>query len=264
MPLLSILLLAAGRDLFLPIAGRISDPLHDVRTTVTLKNPSPSVAHATIRYLPASGTPSEQRSLEVTVPPSGTRPVDPFGDQGGLGALRITSDRELTASGRITSHAASAVFEAIPASHGIRSGETATVGTFSFTHATSETNRLYIVETNGDALQYSIILRADDGSVVSQSAGLIHAFEQHTLDLDNDFPTVTGRNISAVLRGMNGGGTIVAAAAVTKKPGGEIVPFGMGPATRRRYPLPLSETIAYAAIAFFILGAALAGPWRRA
>jgi hypothetical protein len=257
MPLLPILLLAAGRDLFLPIAGRISDPFHDVRTTVTLKNASTSVAHATIRYLPASGTLSEGRSLDVTVPANGTRSVDPFGDQGGLGALRITSDQELTASGRITSHAASAIFEALPASRGIGSGEAATVGTFSFTHATSETNRLYIVETTGDALQYSIILRASDGSVVSQNARLIHPFEQHTVDLDNDFPTVTGRNVSAVLRGTNGGGTIVAAAAVTKKPGGEIVPHEMAVATRRGRGLPLSETIAYAAIALFILGAAL-------
>jgi hypothetical protein len=257
MPLLPILLLAAGRDLFLPIAGRISDPAHDVRTTVTLKNASSSEAHATIRYLPASGTPSEGRSFDVVVPPNAARSVDPFGDQGGLGALRITSDQELTASGRITSHAASAVFEARPASQSIGSGETATTGTLTFTHAKSETNRLYVVETSGDALQYSIILRASDGSVVSQSGRLIHAFRQHSIDLDDNFPTVTGRNVSVVLRGMNGGGRILAAAAVTKKPGGEIVPFEMVIASRRGRGLPLSETIAYAAIALFILGAAL-------
>lgn len=257
MPLLPILLLVAGRDLFLPIAGRISDPSHDVRTTVTLSNTSPSEAHATIRYLPASGTPAEGRSLDVTVPSNGTRAVDPFGDQGGLGALRITSDQELTASGQITSRGSSAVFEARPASRGIGSGEAAAVGTFSFTHAASETNRLYIVETNGDALQYSIILHTGDGRVVSQNVRLIHPFEQHSVDLDNDFPTVTGRNVSAVLRGLNGGGTIVAAAAVTKKPGGEIVPYEMVIASRRHRGLPLSETIAYAAIALFILGAYL-------
>ncbi len=116
---------------------------------------------------------------------------------------------------------------------------------------------MYIVETSGDALQYSIILRASDGSVVSQNVRLIHPFEQHTVDLDNDFPTVTGRDVSAVLRGLNGGGTIVAAAAVTRKPGDEIVPYEMAVASRRGRGLPLSEKIAYGAIALFIAGAAL-------
>ncbi|HEY2829985.1 MAG TPA: hypothetical protein VGJ88_07685 [Thermoanaerobaculia bacterium] len=36
MPLLPILLVVAGRDLFLPVAGRIDDPPDDVRTFIAL------------------------------------------------------------------------------------------------------------------------------------------------------------------------------------------------------------------------------------
>jgi hypothetical protein len=59
------------------------------------------------------------------------------------------------------------------------------------------------------------------------------------------------------VRGLNGGGSIVAAAAITKRANGEIVAREMKVTERRVRGLSLSEKLAYAAIALFIAGAAL-------
>jgi hypothetical protein len=260
MPLLPILLAVAARDLFLPVAGRIRDPLHDIRTNVTLQNRASSEAHVTIRFIPASGTPAPAKSLDVTVPPHGTRSVDPFGDEAALGALRITSDQPLTANDRIVTPVSSATFEAQSAVEAITTGDAARLDGFSFTHAATETNRLYIVETAGDALQYSVIVLASDGHVLAQNMHLIHPFEQHSRDLDHDFPTIAARKASVLLRGINGGGGIVAAAAVTTRSNGEIDARAVEVTERHERGLSRSEKLAYAAIGLFIIGAAL---WRR-
>lgn len=257
MPLLPILLAIAARDLFLPVAGRVRDPLHDIRTSVTLVNAEPREAHATIRFVPAAGTPSPAFSLDVAVPGNSSRSVDPFGEKGGIGALRITAERPLTGKGTIFSPMSSSAVELLPASLAIGSGDAATAGSFSFTHAASETNRLYVVETMGDALQYSVMIVGADGRILSQNMHLIHPFEQHSLDLDGDFPTVAASNASIRVRGFNGGGRILAAAAVTKRPGGEIVLRSIAMASEPSRGLSTAEKLAYAAIALFIIGSAL-------
>ncbi|HEX3110878.1 MAG TPA: hypothetical protein VHU41_17395 [Thermoanaerobaculia bacterium] len=260
MPLLPILLAVAARDLFLPVAGRIRDPLHDIRTTVTLRNTSSADAHATLHFIPTAGTPTAAKSVDVVVPANATRDVDPFGDAYALGALRITSDRPLLANGRIGTPSSSASFDARSAKEAITSGEAARLDGFTFTHAASETNRLYVVETAGDALQYSVIVRDADGKVVAQNVHLIHPFEQHGLDLDHDFPTLAAQNAAVVIRGMNGGGSIIAAAAVTKRANDEITAREMKVTERRDRGLSWPEKAAYAAIALFIIGTALRRP----
>lgn len=253
MPLLPILLAVAARDLFLPVAGRIHDPLHDIRTTVTVRNATSAQTHATIRFVPVSGTSSPAKSVDVILPPYGSRTVDPFGEERALGALRITADHSLIASGRI----GASTFDAIPSSDAISTAEAAQIDGFTFTHAATETNRLYIVETSGDALQYTVILLGLGDKVLSQRIYLIHPFEQHSLDLDHDFPTVAAPNVSVRLRGLNGGGSIVAAGAVTKRANGQIAPREMKVTERRGRGMSISEKLAYAAIALFIAGAAL-------
>ncbi|HEX3583659.1 MAG TPA: hypothetical protein VH087_17965 [Thermoanaerobaculia bacterium] len=257
MPLLPILLAVAARDLFLPVAGRIRDPLHDIRTSVTLRNTSAAEAHATVRFVPAAGTQAPPRSLDVVIAPNAIRSVDPFGDDQALGAIRITSDQPLLANGRIVTPASSASFEALSPDDAITVGDAATLDGFTFTHAASETNRLYIIETAGDALQYTVIVRDAGGKVLAQNLHLIHPFEQHSLDLDHDFPSLASQNASVLLRGLNGGGRIAAAAAITKRASGEIVAREMQVTKRRERSLSRTETAAYAAIALFIIGAAL-------
>jgi hypothetical protein len=256
MPLLPILLAVAARDLFLPVAGRIHDPLHDVRTTVTLRNTAPADAHATIRFVPTAGTPGRP-ALDVVIPPNASRTVDPFGDANALGAIRITSDQPLVANGRIDSPGSSATFDALSGKDGITSGEAAKLDGFDFTHAAAATNRLYVVETAGDALQYTVIILGAEGKVLSQDLQLIHPFEQHSLDLDGDFPTIAAPNASVLLRGVNGGGRIVAAAAITARSNAAITPREMQVTERRGRGLSNAEKLAYAAIALFILGAAV-------
>ena len=257
MPLLPILLAVAARDLFLPVGGRVKDPLHDIRTTVTLRNTSAAVAHATVRFIAAAEAPGSPKSVDVVIPPNATRSVDPFGDETAVGALRITSDQPLLANGRIVTPASSASFNALASKDGITAGEAATLDGFTFTHAATETNRLYAVETAGDALQYTVIIRGADGKILGQEVQLIHPFEQHSLDLDHDFPSVAVRNASVMLRGLNGGGNIVAAAATTKRANREIIAREMKVTERRDRGLSTTEKIAYAAIALFIIGAAL-------
>ena len=255
--LLPILLAVAARDLFLPVAGRIRDPLHDIRTVVTLRNTTSSEAHATVHFVPASGTPAPPKSLDVVIPPNATREVNPFGDEHALGAIRITSDEPLLANGRIVTPASSASFDARSPKDAITSGEAATLDGFTLTHAATETNRLYVIETAGDALQYSVIVRGAGGKVLAQNLHLIHPFEQHSLDLDHDFSTVAAQNASVVIRGLNGGGSIVAAAAITKRGNGEITAREMKVTEHRGRGLSAVEKLAYAAIALFIIGAAL-------
>jgi hypothetical protein len=255
MPLLPILFVIAARDLFLPVAGRIHDPLHDVRTTVTLRNPSPSAAHATVRFVPAAGT-AGRKALDVVLPPDAALTVDPFDDEYALGALHITSDQPLLANGRIVTPKSSASFDAHRPEDAITAAEAARLDGFTFTHATTETNRLYVIETAGDALQYSLIVRGADGKVLAQNLHLIHPFEQHSHDLDHDFPSLAAQHASLLVRGLNGGGRIVLAAAITKRTG-EIVARDMNVVERRDRGLSRTEKVAYAAIALFILGAAV-------
>lgn len=257
MPLLPILLAVAARDLFLPVAGRIRDPLHDIRTVVTLRNTSSAEAHATVHFVPASGTPAPPKSLDVVIPPNAVREVNPFGDEHALGAIRITSDQPLFANGRIVTPASSASFDALSPKDAITSGEAATLDGFTFTHAATETNRLYVIETAGDALQYTVIVRGAGGKVLAQNLHLIHPFEQHSLDLDHDFSTVAAQNASVVIRGLNGGGSIVAAAAITKRANGEITAREMKVTEHRGRGLSAFEKLAYAAIALFVIGTAL-------
>ncbi|HEY2322428.1 MAG TPA: hypothetical protein VGJ82_06135 [Thermoanaerobaculia bacterium] len=255
--LLPILLAVAARDLFLPVAGRIHDPLHDIRTNVTLRNPSSSEAHARVQFIPTGGTSAQPKSVDAVVPPNATRTVDPFGDEYALGALRITSDQPLLADGRIVTPLSSASFEARSPKESITAGEAARLDGFTFTHAATATNRLYVIETAGDALQYSVIVRAADGKVIAQNINLIHPFEQHSLDLDHDFPTVAAQNASVLVRGLNGGGGIVAAAAITQRSNNAITAREMTVTEHRDRGLSRTEKVAYAAIALFIIGAAL-------
>jgi hypothetical protein len=255
--LLSIVLAVAARELFLPVAGHVRDSLHDVRTSVTLVNAEPAAAHATIRFVPAVGTPSPEFSLDVAVPAHGSRSVDPFSDRGGIGALRITSDCPLAGKGTIFNPTSSSAIDLLPAPLAIGSGDAATAGSFSFTRANSETNRLYVVETAGDALQYSVMIVGADRQVLSQNMHLIHPFEQQSLDLDGDFPTVAASNASVRIRGFNGGGRVLAAVAVTKRPGGEIALRPVALAAEHSHGLSTAEKLAYAATALFIVGLAL-------
>ncbi|HEY2094555.1 MAG TPA: hypothetical protein VGJ81_22065 [Thermoanaerobaculia bacterium] len=276
MPLLPILLAVAARDLFLPVAGRIHDPLHDVRTTVTLRNSGAADAHATIRFVPTAGT-ARQPPLEIVIPPNATRAVDPFGETPAIGAIRITSDQPIVATGRIAngriangrivngrivngrivSDGSSATFDAMSSADGITGGDAAKLGGFTFDHAIGATNRLYVVETAGDALQYTTIILGADGNVLGQKLHLIHPFEQHSHDLDADFPGVAVQHASILLRGMNGGGCIVAEAAITARSNGAITARAMKVTERHERGLSNMEKLAYAAIALFIAGAAL-------
>lgn len=257
MPLLPILLAVAARDLFLPVAGRIHDPLHDIRTVVTLRNSSSADAHAKVQFVPAAGTPAAAKSVDVVVPPNASRSVDPFGEDPALGAIRVTSDQPLLANGRIVTPASSTSFDALSPDDAITAGEAARLDGFTFTHAATETNRVYIIETAGDALQYSVIVRGTDGKILAQNLHLIHPFEQHSLDLDHDFPALASPNATVLLRGVNGGGRIVAAGAITKRANGEIASRAMQVIERRNRGLSRTEKAAYAAIALFLAGAAL-------
>ena len=93
--------------------------------------------------------------------------------------------------------------------------------------------------------------------MLAQNVHLIHPFEQHSLDLDHDFPLLAGRNASVFVRGLNGGGSIVAAAAITQRANGEIAAREMSVTERRDRGLSRTEKLAYAAIALFLAGAAL-------
>ncbi|HEX7192292.1 MAG TPA: hypothetical protein VF381_12060 [Thermoanaerobaculia bacterium] len=255
--LLPILLVVAARDLFLPVVGRIRDPLHDIRTSVTLRNTTNAEAHATVRFVPTAGTIATTKSVDVVLPPNATRTVDPFGDERGLGALHITSDQPLLANGRIGTPPSSASFDALSPKDAISSGEAAKLDGFTFTHAATETNRLYVVETEGDALQYTVIVLGPGGRVLAQNLHFIHPFEQHSIDLDRVFPMLASPKASVLLRGLNGNGSIVAAAAITKRSNGEIDAREMTVTLRKNRGLSRTEKLAYAALALFIIGAAI-------
>jgi hypothetical protein len=260
----------ASRELVLPIVGRIVDPMHPFKTMLWITNVSQTTAHVTLEFL-ATGVSntSPHTSPLITVAPNGTWSVAAIGEDiipstNGTGALRIRSDEPVVATARTAGGmpndppTASATFFAIPTALAIRSGETTLLHGASFQHPMTQHDKLYIVETNNDALQCTVSVVSDDGGTLAQNALLLHPFEHQSINLQSWFPTVVAPHATLRVRAMNGGGGAVVGMASTIEATHDVGAMEMTVEPPRNRGLPRGEVIAYALAAIAIAVAA----WR--
>jgi hypothetical protein len=260
----------ASRELVIPIVGRIVDPAHAFKTTLWITNVTEKTAHVTLEFLGTGASNANVRpSAVITLAPSATHSIDALGadiipSTNGTGGLRIRSDEPVVATARIAAGmpndppTSSATFTGIPAALAIRSGETTLLHGASFQRPMTQHDKLYIVETNNDALQCSVSVVSDDGGTLAQNALLLHPFEHQSIDLQSWFPTVIAPHATLRVRAMNGGGGAIIGMASTNERTRDIAAMEMTIEPPRKRGLPRGEVIAYTLAAIAIAVAA----WR--
>lgn len=213
----SLLALHAGRDLFLPVAGRVAGPGGvEYSTSLWITNVSAQTAHVRVEFLRGGETnPSPTPYAEVTEIKAGqTWFVDHVGEAvlraPGAGAIRIQSDVELVASARVYSWrrdqsmaATQGVsYAAIPACFAIGRGQS------SILQGVRQNDEfrynISLVETIG----YPVTLRLEPRDLVGAPLGMrelvLRAHEQRSFSIAALFPGMVvdvGVIEVAVLRG---------------------------------------------------------------
>jgi hypothetical protein len=258
----------ASRELVIPIVGRIVEPSHAFKTMLWITNVSDTTAHVSLEFLPTGGaTAARGSSATLTLAPQATHSTGALGadvipTSPGLGALRLRADQMIVATARIAAGmpndppSSSATFTAIPAELAIRSGEATLLHGASFARPPLQHDKLYIVETNNDALQCTISVVADDGSTLAQNAVLLHPHEHQSLDLQSWFPTVVAPHATLRIRAMNGGGAAIVGMSSTIDTTGDVAAMEMTIAPPRKRGIPSGEVIAYVVAALAIVVAA--------
>jgi hypothetical protein len=260
----------ASRELVIPIVGRIVDPSHPFRTMLWITNVCEKTAHVTLEFLATGASnPNPHSSARITLAPNATWSVPALGEDvipstNGTGGLRIRSDEPVVATARTAGGmpndppTASATFTGIPTALAIRSGDTTLLHGASFQRPMTQHDKLYIVETNNDALQCSVSLVSDDGGTLAQNALLLHPFEHQSIDLQAWFPAVVAPHATLRVRAMNGGGGAVVGMASTIEATHDVGAMEMTIEPPRNRGLPRGEVIAYSLAAIAIAVAA----WR--
>jgi len=256
-------------DLFLPIAGhgrqaggRVFD------TTLWITNSSNARARVTVEFLRAMQSNPSPHSMTFTLAPSSTRVFDPIGrdllgiDEG-VGAIRIRSDQPLLGAVRAFTRvesdprprAVATTFNAIPARFAIGNGQTAIAQGITLDPA-AERSRLYVVETAGQPLSYSIAIVDTNGNPVAQKAFYITAFEERSIDVGDEFPNVKIDHAVARVRGMNGNGRIIFAGTQIARESQDGNAYEMSYVSEPRVRMPIGEIIAYIVVACAVIIAA--------
>jgi hypothetical protein len=256
-------------DLFVPIAGhghqtggRVFD------TTLWITNSSNATAHVTLQFLRAQQSNPSPHTTSFTLAGAGTRVFDPIGrdllgiDEG-VGAIRIRSDQPLVAAARAfarvesdpRSRAVATTFNAIPARFAIGNGQNAIAQGVTLDPA-AERTRMYVVETAGQPLTYSIAIVGTNGNVLAQKAFYITSLEERSIELGDEFPNIRADHAVARVRGMNGNGRIVFAAAQIARESQDGNTYEMSYVSEPRVRMPLAEIIAYVAVACAVIVAA--------
>jgi hypothetical protein len=261
----------ASRDLVLPVVGRVTDPMHAFRTMLWITNVSDTTAHVTLEFFATASSNAEHRptSAPIILAPHATYSTQAIGAEliptwPGIGALRIHADQRVVATARVTgglpddAATSSATFSGIPAEVAIRSGEATLLHGASFTRPSLERDKLYIVETEKDALQCTVSIVADDGSTLEQNALLLHPYEHQTIDLGLWFPTVRTPHATVRVRAMNGGGAAIVAMSSTVERTHDVAAMEMTIEPLRKRGLPNGEALVYGAAAVAVIFAA----WR--
>jgi hypothetical protein len=253
-----------ARDLYIPIAGRVVG--HDgsqFLTTLSLTNPSSDPATVTVSFLRAAVANPAPRSLTLQLAPSESRNLELDAQLLGndtVGALRIQGTRGVLAQANVYSRMAGetsarnigAMFNALPATAAIGTGESATVQGLA---GDGFRYRLYVVETVGHPLYFTATLLDAHGSAVAQKRFFVSPREQRTFELTAEFPNVHAASLR--LTGFNGSGKIVATGAQVRPESHETTPFEMSFPAAPRHRLQMTEALAYVTVALAVIVAAV-------
>ena len=245
---------SAGREVWIPVAGRAtSGDGRTFLTTVAITNTSDKPADATISYFPSASPQQQPRTLPLRLPPHATVTHELGAEvvpaKSPTGGLRIQATAPIVASARVHTGNVGGTFQAIPTDLAIGSGESTLV------HGAGEpgTYRLYVMETRGHPLYFSVKLLDRNAKTVTYRRLYLSGFEQRNWAFHEPFTSMH-------IDGINGSGRIVAAGSLVDPVTRDVVPFEMLLPSRSRHRLPWPEVAAYSVAAAMLLAVAI---WKK-
>jgi len=258
-------------DLYVPVAGhgRSADG-RTFSTTIWITNGGDATANVKVQFLRGQQANPSPRTFEFPLNAGQTRVFDPIGSEilgttDEVGGLRIFSNQPLLATARAVSRLESesparevaTTFNAIPARLAIGNGQSSIAHGVIVGNDASARYKLYVVETSGEPLTYSIALTDPNGLALAQKTFFIAPREERTLDFSSEFPNVNAAHAVARIRGVNGNGKIIFAGAQIAKESQDGNAYEMSYTTEPRVRMPMSEVLVYIAVAAAIVVAAV-------
>jgi hypothetical protein len=267
----ALLAATAARDLAVPIAGRgVGSDGRPFETALWITNVSADASSVTLSYLRSARPNETPHATTFTLRPGETRLFDPLGAavtgvESGTGGLLIHADEPVTAVARIYAKAAGeplsrmrmTTITAIPTRYAVANGGLSWLQ--GYTGGSSPLGyRLYVVETRGEPLYYTISLLDDQGRTGAQKGFYIAGREQRSLDLRAEFPGVTLAHALVRVRGLNGNGRVVFTGLELAPESRDAGAYEMSFLIESRNRLSAEEIIAYAVIAAALIAIAVA------
>ena len=245
---------SAAREVWIPIAGRAtSGDGRTFLTTLAITNTSSEPAEATIAYFPTASPQQRPRSLPLRLPRHATVTHELGAEvvpaKSPTGGLRIQATAPIVATARVHAGDVGGTFQAIPTDLAIGTGESTLI------HGTGQPGnyRLYVMETRGHPLYFSVKLLDRNAKTVTYQRIYLSGFEQRNWAFYEPFTSMQ-------IDGINGSGSIVAAGSLIDPVSHDVVPFEMLLPSRSRHSLPWPEVAAYSVAAALILVVAI---WKK-
>lgn len=240
----------AARDLMIPIAGRATSTTRGFSTSVWITNLSGHSAKITSSFLPSGPGLHSQKKTSFDLGPGATLALDPL-QVDGFGALRLQADSDIIASARVSSNEVATSFSAVPTRFAIGSGQSTDLQGF----VPGSRYKVYVVESSGEPLEYSVILINRAGVTVSEKMLYVDRFEHAVLDVDTMFPPLDAAQVR--LEGRNGNGHIIALGLQIPAGSQDGNAFEMSFGSAPRYGLSWPELLTYVVIVAGVVAAAL-------
>ena len=258
----------SGRDLFIPVVGR--GPGADGRTfgtTLWLTNVSRRDAAVTLTFLTTRDGKPQQHVSHLELGPAETKLIEElgaetFGVAEAKGALRVQSDRELLANARLSSRMPNETnarevgmaCAGIPAEFAIGPSDAATMQGIALGDYRT---KLYLVETTGRPIGFSIALLDTRGRELRRRLAYLAGFEHRIVNVHDLFPDVALARGIVRLTGVNGNGRLIAGGAQITTGTADGTFFEMSMETKPRWRMPRVEIAVYVLVAIAVLGAAI-------
>lgn len=261
----------SGRDLVLPVAGHSAGAdgrLFD--TALWITNVSENACDVTLSFYASGETNRTPRVVSLRIAPGQTwfrEGMDPALTGGAvMGAVRMHATQDVIATARAYSRlrdetnarAVASSFAAIPTQFAIGNGESTLLQGIS---PRDSRYKVYFVEVAGEPLTVTASLVDPDGRIVADKRLYVDAHMQIATDLHALFgDAAVPEHALLRLRGMNGDGRIVAAAAQISAESQDATAYEMMLVTAPRNFMTAGEVAAYSLAALAVLVAAF---WKR-
>lgn len=261
----------ADSDLVIPVVGRATGGSGRLfLTALWITNADDHPATLTLSYLESGHANPSPRQTIVALAPRETRVFDPLGPPvltsvNSVGALRIEANANVVASARIYGYlpsegpasAVSMALTGIPTRLGVGNGQSAVL------HGDDSNDahyKVYVVETAGAALSVVVSIEDLHGQTRAEKRLFLDRFEHVSADTRDLFPTARLDQAVIRVRGVNGGGRVIAAGTQIMSGSHDSCVYEMSFAPEPRTRIRAPEAAVYIAIAFLLVIAIL---WRR-